>query len=330
MRLSGELPASQGKKPPEIADMFVGCLLLLLVDGTAGGAHTSTGRAPLLALRGGARTSYSNSRPIISSSWENGAGSELQQEQPRQEQRLLPASQSNNDMSGAERVYVLQQFAQPAVRLTFLRKVYSIVAVQLAFTAAIVAALRTHPAFLYAVVRRLGQGLFFLPMLPVLLLSLLERERNSGSGLAYFLLAIFTAFEGLAVGVVSSQFPLDLVLRAVFSTAAATAGLSAYALTTKRDFTVFGGLLSSCVTGVFVLSLLQVFMRGSVLHSLHAGFCTLLFCAYLVFNTQAMMGGKKQRQVRPTEHIMGAVQIYTDIMGLFMHLLQSMARADRD
>jgi FtsH-binding integral membrane protein len=297
------------------------CLLFMLVDGVSG-------RVPLLALRGGARTSYSNSRPIVSRSWEDGGNIELQQ-------TAIPVSQStgtsNDDMmSDAERVYVLQQFAQPAIRLTFLRKVYSIVAVQLAVTAAIVAALRMHPAFLHTVVRRLGQGLFFLPMLPVLLLSLLERERTSGSRLAYFLLAVFTAFEGLAVGVVSSQFPLALVLRAVFATSAATIGLSAYALTTKRDFTVYGGLLSSCVTGVFVLSLLQLFMGGSMLHSLHAGFGTLLFCVYLVFNTQAMMGGKKERQLRPTEHIMGAVQIYTDIMGLFMHVLQSMARAERD
>ena len=43
-----------------------------------------------------------------------------------------------------------------------------------------------------------------------------------------------------------------------------------------------------------------------------------------------MMGGNKKRQLRPNEHILGAVQIYTDIMGLFMHLLVSMAKADRD
>ena len=57
---------------------------------------------------------------------------------------------------------------------------------------------------------------------------------------------------------------------------------------------------------------------------------TLIFCAYLVYNTQMMMGGNKKRQLRPNEHILGAVQIYTDIMGLFMHLLVSMAKADRD
>jgi len=233
-------------------------------------------------------------------------------------------------MSDAERVYVLQQFARPAVRLAFLKRVYSIVAVQLLATAGIIGVIRSQPALFMALVRNVGQGLFFLPLLPVFLLSMLEKERTSGSALAYFLLAIFTVFEGLAVGAVSFRYPLALVIRAAVATAAGAGGLSAYALTTRRDFTVFGGLLSSAMMGLFVLGLMQFFMGGNLIHSLHAGLGTLVFCAYLVFNTQMMMGGNKKRQLRPNEHILGAVQIYTDIMGIFMQVLASMARSERD
>lgn len=233
-------------------------------------------------------------------------------------------------MSDAERVHVLQQFERPQVRLAFLRRVYGIVAVQVALTAGIVAILRTHPEYVVALARTLGQGLFFLPLLPVFLLHFLEEQRTSGSALAYGLLGLFTLFESLAVGAISSQAPLNLVLRAAFATTSATGALSLYALTTRRDFTVFGGMLSSAITGLMVLSLMQVFLGGNWVHSLHAGLGTLIFCAYLVYNTQMMMGGNKKRQLRPNEHILGAVQIYTDIMGLFMHLLVSMAKADRD
>ena len=44
------------------------------------------------------------------------------------------------------------------MRLAFLRRVYSIVFVQLGATAAIIAALRANPQVLYAIVRRVGQG----------------------------------------------------------------------------------------------------------------------------------------------------------------------------
>ena len=108
--------------------------------------------------------------------------------------------------------------------------------------------------------------------------------------------AVFTVFEGLAVGAVSFRYPLALVIRAAVATAAGAGGLSAYALTTRRDFTVFGGLLSSAMMGLFVLGLMQFFMGGNLIHSLHAGLGTLVFCAYLVFNTQMMMGGNKKRR----------------------------------
>ena len=35
-------------------------------------------------------------------------------------------------------------------------------------------------------------------------------------------------------------------------------------------------------------------------------------------------------QLRPTDHVLAAVSIYTDIINIFMNILISMARADRD
>ena len=106
-----------------------------------------------------------------------------------------PTAEPQSDMSDAERVYVLQQFARPAVRMAFLKRVYSIVAVQLLATAGIIGVIRSQPALFMALVRNVGQGLFFLPLLPVFLLSMLEKERTSGSALAYFLLASASAGE---------------------------------------------------------------------------------------------------------------------------------------
>ena len=80
------------------------------------------------------------------------------------------------------------------------------------------------------------------------------------------------------------------------------------------------------MVGLLVIGLLQFMMPGPLLHSLHSSLGVLLFCGYLVVNTQMMMGGGKQRQLRPDEHIMAAVQIYTDIIGIFLHVLSSMAR----
>ena len=65
---------------------------------------------------------------------------------------------------------------------------------------------------------------------------------------------------------------------------------------------------------------------GSWLYFGQTYFGVLLFCGYIVYNTQLMMGGGKARQLRPDEHIMAAVSLYTDIINLFLYLLQAMAR----
>ena len=48
----------------------------------------------------------------------------------------------------------------------------------------------------------------------------------------------------------------------------------------------------------------------------------LVFSGYLVYNTQQIVGGGKARQIRPTEHVLGALVIYTDAINLFLHVLQ--------
>lgn len=233
-------------------------------------------------------------------------------------------------MSDAERVYVTQQFEKPQVRLAFLRKVYSLVFSQLVLTAAIIYALRTVPGLLPGIMQRLGMSVGLLPIVPLLLLGFTSSGQGATSPLAYFLLLAFTCFEGLAVGAITWAFPTALIMKAAGATAIATGGLTTYALTTKRDFTASTGILFSALLGITFLGLLQLFLGGDLLMTMRISLGLVVFCAYLVVNTQMMMGGNKKRQLRPNEHIMAAVTIYTDIIQIFLHVLASMARSQND
>ena len=62
---------------------------------------------------------------------------------------------------------------------------------------------------------------------------------------------------------------------------------------------------------------------------LNDGFTALLFAGYLLYNTQLMMGGGKSRQVRPDEWLLAAVSIYTDVINMFMAILEIMARQEQ-
>ncbi|EOD13032.1 hypothetical protein EMIHUDRAFT_247161 [Emiliania huxleyi CCMP1516] len=54
------------------------------------------------------------------------------------------------------------------------------------------------------------------------------------------------------------------------------------------------------------------------------------YLGYLVYDTQLIAGGGKRFQLRPTQHVLGALMVFNDVINLFLTILQAMARADRD
>ena len=283
--------------------LHIGVLALLA-------AAAADRRLPVLSLRGGASSiRYQSGRSAVEPS-----------------RALVPAEP---EMSNAERVFVVQQFERPAVRKAFMQKVYSTVTVQLLLTTAIIALLRASPLMAVRLMSRLGLGMVFLPLLPLFALQYMPNQRQASSPLAYLLLGLFTAFEALSIGSVTAGMSTALLLRAAATTAAATGGLTLYALTTRRDVSASGGLLSGGMWALLVLGGFQMLFGGDWMITVRLAAGVALYMGYLVVNTQMMMGGKKKRQIRPNEHLLAAATLYTDIVSLFMHLATIMDRDER-
>lgn len=51
---------------------------------------------------------------------------------------------------------------------------------------------------------------------------------------------------------------------------------------------------------------------------------------YLVYDTQIMMGGGKQYSISPEEYVFAALNLYLDIINLFLYILQLIAAARGD
>ena len=51
------------------------------------------------------------------------------------------------------------------------------------------------------------------------------------------------------------------------------------------------------------------------------------FFQYLVYDTQIMMGGGKQYALSPEEYIFAALNLYLDIVNMFLYILQLISAA---
>ena len=137
-----------------------------------------------------------------------------------------------------------------------LRNTYLLLGATLAFSAAMagVAMAINLPYF----------GLFTLLGYFVLLFAV-HKTQNSGWGLVWTF--ALTGFMGLTLGPILDLYLKALpngsqvVMTSLGTTAAAFLGLSAYAVTSKRDFSFMGGFLAVGAIGAFVLGLIAFFFN---------------------------------------------------------------------
>ena len=109
---------------------------------------------------------------------------------------------------------------------------------------------------------------------------------------------------------------------AVGITAAICLGLTIFAFQTKWDFTVMGGILFVAVIILVIFGVVAIFIPGRTISMIYASLGAFLFSVYLVYDTQLMMGGKHKYAISPEEYIFAALNLYLDIVNIFMFILQ--------
>jgi len=138
----------------------------------------------------------------------------------------------------------------------------------------------------------------------------------------YIFLGTFTAAEGLLLGLSVSSYDAQEVLLAVFICAAVTLALTIFAFQTKFDFTACGGVLL-CVLVVFILfGLFAIIFPSRTLQIFYAAIGAVIFSLYIVYDTQIMLGGKHKYSLSPEEYVFAALNLYLDIINLFLYILQ--------
>lgn len=112
----------------------------------------------------------------------------------------------------------------------------------------------------------------------------------------------------------------DVLIAAGICTAVCLA-LTIFAMQTKWDFTACGGILFVCVIVLFLFGILAICMQNKVVNLIYASLGALIFSVYLVFDTQLMLGGKHKYSISPEEYIFAALNLYLDIINIFLYIL---------
>ncbi|MCV6613138.1 MAG: Bax inhibitor-1/YccA family protein [Amphritea sp.] len=112
----------------------------------------------------------------------------------------------------------------------------------------------------------------------------------------------------------------QIVMTAMGMTAATFLGLSAYVLTSKKDFSFMGGFLAagSMILLIAMVALFVLPLFGVDIGAMHLAFSAavvLLMSGFILYDTSNIVNGTY------TNYIMATVGLYLSIYNLFVHLL---------
>ncbi|CAK1548720.1 unnamed protein product [Leptosia nina] len=213
--------------------------------------------------------------------------------------------------------------ADKEIRLGFIRKVYSLLTVQLLVTVAIAAVfLLVKPVqgfihsnewmVLVAFVLSFGT-----------LLALIAKRRDYPTNL--YLLAGFTVVQAYTIGVVVSYFDTFIVLQALGLTFAVVLSLTLFTFNTKRDFSFVGYGLIAGLSVLIIGGFIQLFIQSSAFEIALSFTGAVFFGLFLIFDTQQLM-----TTLSPEEYILATINLYMDILNLFLYILRILNELNRN
>ena len=220
-------------------------------------------------------------------------------------------------------------------RVVFVRRVYGLLTANLALTALACVLGSAHPAAVrYLITQPLGRVLFGVCaavgfVIPLALSFAPSLRRDPSSSLALF--SLFAVAESAVVGVAASAYKLQSVLLALLQTGAATGALTAYAFqpNAKYDLTQVGSALLAGLMVLTVSTVAGVLLKVPMNSLAGSTVGALLFSAFIVHDTQLVVGGKK-RQLNTSDYVLGAITLYLDIINLFFYLLRLFGEMQND
>ncbi|MCR9104718.1 MAG: Bax inhibitor-1/YccA family protein [Gammaproteobacteria bacterium] len=150
------------------------------------------------------------------------------------------------------------------------------------------------------------------------LLFLVHATANSAWGLVSVFL--FTGFMGATLGPMLNVYLSlpngpGLVMQALGGTALVFFALSAYALTTRKDFSYMGGFLMVGLIVVIVAMIANIFLAIPALSLTISAAVVLIMSGLILFDTSRIINGGETNYIRAT------VGLYLNIYNLFIHLL---------
>ncbi|XP_070585716.1 protein lifeguard 3-like isoform X2 [Erythrolamprus reginae] len=220
--------------------------------------------------------------------------------------------------------FQIAYWVEKSVRQAFIRKVYSIIILQLLVTVAIVAVFTFVPPVSTYVIHHnslyyISNALFVICYLMLVLCQKIRRRFPWN----IILMTIFTLSVAFMTGTIASLYDTKAVILAMIITTVIIVAVTAFSFQTKVDLTTWIGFFCILAIVFFVTSIstIIVLINNYIYWTdmLYSATCAIIFALFVAYDTQLLLGNKTF-SLSPEDYIYGAIQIYVNVIYIFFSL----------
>ncbi|KAL6516115.1 Protein LIFEGUARD 4 [Orobanche gracilis] len=226
-----------------------------------------------------------------------------------------------NDVEAGSRPLYPMMIESPELRWSFIRKIYTIVSLQLLLTIAVGAiVVGVPPISRFFISTGAGLALYIVLIITPFIVLCPLYYYHQRHPLNYFLLGLFTLSLAFVVGLTCAFTSGKVILESVILTAAVVISLTLYTFwAAKRghDFNFLGPFLFGALVVLILFALIQMFFPlGRISVMIYGCLASIIFCGYIIYDTDNLI-----KRYTYDEYIWAAVALYLDVINLFLSLL---------
>lgn len=164
-------------------------------------------------------------------------------------------------------------------------------------------------------------------ILALVLVFVVMKTADTAAGI--FWVFAFTGVMGASIGPMLNRYAgmangPEIIMQAFGATALIFFSLSAYTLTSKKDFSFMGNFLFVGLILAVVAGLANIFFQIPALHLAINAVVVLIMSGFILFDTSRIINGGETNYIRAT------VSLYLNIFNLFTSLLQLLGFMNSD
>jgi len=137
------------------------------------------------------------------------------------------------------------------------------------------------------------------------------------------MMGLFGFLKGCSVGpLIELALHVDpsILVTAFLATTTIFACFTLSALFAKRrSYLYLGGVLSSALSALFLLSVLSLFVNNPLVRSVQLYLGLFMFCGYILFDTQLII--ERVQTMGDTDYVWHAVELFTDFVAIFVRIV---------